>query len=308
MNVFHSIDYHSNTPTVVALGCFDGVHLGHASVIRGAKEEATRRGIPLAVFTFAEPPKNFFLPSSVPLITTPEEKEALIDSLGADLLLSIPFDRTIASMPAEDFLETILRDRLRAAHIVCGFNYSFGAKGAGNTDLLRAFCQKNGIGLTVMPPMSIDGAAVSSSLIRQAIEAGNLPTVKRLLGRNYSLCGQVVDGQKLARRLGFPTVNQVLRQGLCVPRYGVYVTKIHGIESSKPYYGITNVGMRPTVKGTLLCSETNVFDFDGDLYGKELTVEFLTFLRPEQKFDSVDALRRQVESDITDAKRFLSSL
>ena len=308
MNVFHSIDYHSNTPTAVALGCFDGVHLGHASVIRGAKEQAVRLGVPLAVFTFTEPPKNFFLPHSVPLITTPEEKEELIDSLGADLLLSIPFDRTIASLSAEEFLETVLRDRLKAAHIVCGFNYSFGAKGTGNTDLLSAFCKKNGIGLTVMPPLSIDGAAISSSLIRQTIEKGDLPTVRRLLGRNYSLSGRVVDGQKLARRLGFPTVNQVLRPGLAVPRYGVYVTKIRGIEPHTDFFGITNVGMRPTVNGTQLCSETNVFDFEGDLYGKELRVEFLAFLRPEQKFDSVDDLRRQVESDITDAKAYLASL
>lgn len=308
MNIIHTIQYVSDVPTTVALGCFDGVHLGHASVIRAAKEQSKKLGLPLAVFTFTEPPKNFFIPHSVPLITPTAEKEALIGALGADLLLSIPFSREIAAWPAEQFLSDILRDRLRAAHVVCGFNYSFGAGGAGNVELLRKFCKDHGIGLTVLPPLTSGGQTVSSSLIRQAIRDGDPETVRRLLGRNYSLRGRVIDGQKLARRLGFPTVNQEISEELAVPRYGVYVTKIHGIGSALPYYGITNVGLRPTVKGTLLCSETHIFDFDGDLYGKELTVEFLAFLRPETPFPSLEELERQVKSDIQSAKDYLSRL
>ncbi len=308
MKITHSIHYHTDTPTVVALGCFDGVHLGHAAVIRAAKEQADRLGIATAVFTFTEPPKNFFSPHSVPLITPPAQKEALISRIGADLLLSIPFDKEIATLSAEDFLRLVLRDRLRAAHIVCGFNYSFGARGAGNVALLESFCREKGIGLTVMPPIEADGQTVSSSLIRQAVMEGDLPTVRRLLGRNYSLCARVIDGQKLARRLGFPTLNQEIPEGVAVPRYGVYATRIHGVDSPAPLHGITNVGMRPTVKGTLLCSETHIFDFDGDLYGKELTVEFLAFLRPEAAFSSIDKLQEQVNADIVTARAYLSSL
>ena len=308
MKIIHSIQFCSDTPSVVALGCFDGVHLGHASVIRSAKETALRMGVPAAVFTFSEPPKNFFFPRSVPLITDPAEKERLIERFGTDLLVSVPFDAAIASMSAEQFLRDILCKRMKAVHIVCGFNYTFGAKGAGNVELLCSFCQENGIGLTVMPSITANGQTVSSSLIRQCIEAGDLPSVHRLLGRNYTLSGKVIDGQKLARRLGFPTFNQEIDSRLAVPRHGVYVTRIHGVEASPALFGITNVGMRPTVKGTLLCSETHIFDFDGDLYEKDLTVELLSFLRPEIPFPDLDALTSQVQSDILEAKRYLASL
>ena len=247
MRIVRSIEYQSNTPTVVALGCFDGVHLGHASVIRAAVEQAERMGLPSLVFAFSEPPRNFFSPRSVPLITEPCEKEALIGALGVDLLLSIPFDRSISELSAEDFLREILSSRLRAAHVVCGFNYFFGAKGKGDLTLLGDFCQREGIGFTACPPMASGDQPVSSSLIRSAIAKGDMPAARQMLGRNYSIRGKVVDGQKLARNLGFPTLNQLLPDHIAVPRYGVYATRIHGDGLPAPRMGITNVGVRPTV-------------------------------------------------------------
>lgn len=303
MKIVRSIQYQSNTPTVVALGCFDGVHLGHTAVIRAATEQAKTMGLPSLVFAFSEPPRNFFSPGSVAVITEARDKEALIDALGADLCLSVPFDRSVAELSAEEFLETILFHRLRAAHVVCGFNYSFGANGRGNVTLLEDFCRRRGIGFTACPPTLLEGQPVSSSLIRSAIAKGDMPSVRRLLGRNYSILGKVVDGQKLARNLGFPTVNQLLSDRIAVPRHGVYATKIHGASPTGVLFGITNVGLRPTVKGRLLCAETHIFDFSDDLYGKELSVEFLSFLRPEIPFPSLDALKEQVEKDIREARK-----
>ncbi len=303
MNIFRSIQYQSDTPAVVALGCFDGVHLGHAAVIRTATEQARAMGLPSLVLAFSEPPKNYFFPCSVPVITEPSQKEKLIGALGADTLLSVPFDHSVAELSAEAFMETILRGRLRAAHVVCGFNYSFGAKGKGNVSLLEEFCRREGIGFTACPPTLSEGLPVSSSLIRSAIAEGDLPTVRRLLGRNYAISGKVVDGQKLARNLGFPTINQLLPPHIAIPRYGVYAARIDGDCFPSPLLGITNVGLRPTVKGELLCAETHIFDFSDDLYGKEISVEFLSFLRPEAPFPSLEALKEQVEKDIEKVRR-----
>ncbi|MBR2354138.1 MAG: bifunctional riboflavin kinase/FAD synthetase [Clostridia bacterium] len=306
MKVFHSLQYRSDTKTVVALGCFDGVHLGHAAVLKTAADTAKALGVPSLALAFNEPPKNFFVPDSVPLLTETPEKEARIASLGIDLLLSVPFDQSVAELSAEDFLKTVLRDQLRAAHIVCGFNFSFGAGGKGNLALLSDFCRREGIGLSACPPTVIDGQTVSSSLIRNAIANGELDLVRRLLGRNYSIQGEVVNGQHLARNLGFPTFNQLLSYRIAIPRYGVYATRVSGASLKESRFGITNVGIRPTVSENLLCAETHIFDFAGDLYGQHLTVEFLAFLRPETPFPTLDALKEQVEKDIERAKDIIS--
>ena len=302
MKMIRSLQYQSDTPTVVALGCFDGVHLGHAAVIRSAIEQAKAKGLPSLILAFSEPPRNFFFPNSVPLITEPSEKEERISALGADLLLSVPFDRSVAEMSAEEFMQTVLLDRLHATHVVSGFNYSFGKGGKGNAALLSDFCHQRGIGFTACPPILLDGQPVSSSRIRGAIAEGDTATVCRLLGRNYSIRGEVVDGQKLARNLGFPTVNQLLSPHVAIPLHGVYVTKIYGADPHAPRFGITNIGLRPTVKGRILCAETHIFDFSDDLYGKDLTVELLAFLRPETPFPTLEALKAQVETDIQKAR------
>ena len=261
---------------------------------------AEKMRLPLAVFTFREPPKNYFLPNAVPLLTNEEEKKVQIEALGADLLYSIPFEASIASMPAEDFFARLLVEQLGAAALVCGFNYNFGKGGLGNTELLSRLCKEKGLSLTVTPPILDEGSPVSSSRIREAIAEGNVTAVRHMLGRPYAICAEVINGQRLARQLGFPTLNQPLSEKMAIPRYGVYLSRVRQIEKG---YGITNVGMRPTVGGSLLCAETHIFDFSGDLYGKTLTVELLEFLRPERPFPSVDALREQVEADIREARR-----
>lgn len=303
MKSYSNKNFRTDTPTVVALGCFDGVHLGHSAVISKAVSLAAKRALPCAVFTFSEPPKNYFIPNSTPIITDQKEKKRLISSLGADILVCLPFDSAIGDMSAEEFFSDILLSRLNAAHIICGFNYSFGHGGRGNTTLLSELCERNGVGLTCLPPVTDNGVTVSSSAIREAVEEGDVELAARYLGRPFSLSAPIVSGQHLASRLGFPTINQPLEEGLLIPRKGVYVTRI-SIGRHK-YFGITNVGIRPTVSDNTLCAETNIFDFNGDLYGKTVRVEFLHFLRPETMFSSVDELARQVRHDIDEAKTYI---
>ncbi len=298
------MDYISPSPCVVALGCFDGVHRGHEAVIRRARAIADELSLPLAVWCFRTPPKNYFLPRAVPQITSPEEKEALIGALGADVVLSIPFDAAIAAIPYEEFFEDVLCRRLSARHLVCGFDFTFGAKGLGNTDRLAALCEARGMALSVVPAFTTEGEVVSSSRIREAIEAGDTQRTHALLGRPYTITAEVVHGQHLARDLGFRTLNQLLPSDKAVPRHGVYVSRV--TLDGKTYDGITNVGMRPTVGGTLLCAETHLFDFSDELYGARVTVALLHFLRPEVRFDSLDALTAQVRSDITAAREWLN--
>lgn len=284
------------SPTVVALGCFDGVHIGHAQVISHAKKIADERALPLTVWSFAEPPKNYFAPDSVPLLTKIPEKRALMRKLSVDRFFCFPFDEKIASMPPEKFFFDILLKKIGAVHIVCGFNFNFGAKGAGNIALLEKLCSENGIGLSVLDAVTLDGVSVSSSAIRKAILEGDMEFATKLLGRPYSLRERVVNGQHLARRLGFSTANQIFPSKKAVLRYGVYHVRVK--VGKKTLNGISNVGMRPTVNGSLLCAETHIFDFEGDLYGKFITVEFLEFIRPEQKFESLEALETQIKKDI----------
>lgn len=306
MKSFYSAEHGTDTPCVVALGCFDGTHVGHMALINETKRIASSLSLRSAVWSFSAPPKKFFLNEDIPLLTTPKEKEALMALCGIDLFWSVDFDEKIAALSPEDFFESILIGRLCARHILCGFNYRFGKGGRGNTDMLKALCAAHGIGLSVLPPVTVGELTVSSSAIRACIANGEIEKASLLLGRNYSLTEEVVSGQRLGRQLGFPTINQSFKDGKCVPAHGVYVSAIT-VEGERRY-GITNIGVRPTVDGHTLCAETNIFDFSGDLYGKAVKVEFLTFLRKEKKFSSVDELRAQVLWDIERAKSYLKSI
>ena len=223
--------------------------------------------------------------------------------MGVDTVLCLPLHEEIFSITAEDFISNILAGRLRAAHVVCGFNYTFGARGAGNAKFLQEYGARFGISVTTVPEFKLDGAYVSSSAVREAVTAGDMETAQAYLGRPFFLRAVVVNGQHLARKLGFPTVNITPAEGLLLPKNGVYLTRVRFDNTQK--YGITNVGVRPTVNTKLMCAETHIFDFDGDLYGKEIRVEFLRFIRPEQKFPSVDDMAEQIRQDIQAAKDIL---
>lgn len=298
MQIYSSIQT-SFSPCVIALGCFDGVHLGHAAVIGAAKEIADSEKLPLAVWSFQEPPKNFFVPNSVLLLTDKNEKADAMRALGVDTLFSIPFDRNVAESSPEDFVRVLI-EQLGARHLVCGFNFTFGKGGTGNAETLSKLCRELSVGVTLVPAYLDEGDAVSSSRIRKALEDGDVERAARWLGHPYSLSAPVVEGQRLGRTLGFPTINQCFAPNQAVPRHGVYT--VRASVDGKTYFGIANVGTRPTVGSTLLCCETNLFDFSGDLYGKTVRVEFLSFLRSEKRFESLDALTAQVQQDIQRAK------
>ena len=301
MNTQKTLDFRSHRPLAVALGCFDGVHEGHRRLICETNRIAREKSVDSAVFCFSEPPKNYFFPNSTPTLTSFEEKQRLMSALSPDILICVDFCEEIAEMSAERFFEDIVKNKLNATEVVCGFNYRFGKGGAGDADLLAKLCADSGIGLTVIPKISIDGVAVSSSEIRRLLGAGDVSAAAKLLGRHYSINSPVVDGQHLGRTLGFPTINQLFDSGSTPLRHGVYATRAHIGDEVKG--AITNVGVRPTVDGHTLCAETNIFDFESDLYGKSVQIEFVEFIRPEQKFDSVDELKIQVLADIEKAKK-----
>lgn len=300
-----SYQYKNPHPSVVALGCFDGVHRGHAAVISEAKRIAGEQNLCCIVWTFDMPPRNFFVKGSVPLLTDCAEKQEQINRLGADVLVSVPFDASVSSLSPEDFFTDILYRGLSARHIVCGFNFTFGKGGTGNTHTLRDLCREAGMGLSVLPPVCIDDEVVSSSRIRALIQEGDSESATRCLGRPYSFSAPVIHGQHLARKLGFPTFNQCLPEGFAIPRYGVYAS--YATLDGKTYPGITNVGIRPTVGGNQPCAETHLFGFSDNLYGKKMRVHFLHFLRPEICFSSVEALSAQVHQDIQSARLYFEN-
>ena len=303
MKVYRSAYAKSEKDSAVALGCFDGVHIGHSQIIKNTVKEAEENGLCSIVWSFQTPPKNFFSKDEKQknaLISPFSEKRRLIKNLGADILVSTKFDEKIASLTPEEFFEKILIGCLRAKHIFCGFNYRFGKGGKGDVKVLAALCKEHGIKITVADEIKIEGNSVSSSAIRTYLLQGDVENAQKMLGRPYSIRAKIKDGQHLGRTLGFPTVNQSVPEN-CLPlKNGVYLTKVKILRQTK--YGITNIGMRPTVNGTERVAETNIFDFDGSLYGRYVTVEFVKFIRAERKFDSLEELTNQVNKDIETAK------
>ena len=303
MKVYRSAYARTECDSMVALGCFDGVHIGHEKIISATVCEAKKNGLCAVVWSFQSPPKVFFSRGSEQndlLITPFAEKRRIIRKLGADVLVSTRFDEKIASLTPEEFFENILVGCLRAKHIFCGFNYRFGKGGKGDVRVLSRLCEERGIKLSVLEEIKIDGISVSSTAIRAYLLEGDVENAQRMLGRPYSIREKIEDGQHLGRTLGFPTVNQSVPQG-CLPiKNGVYLTKVRFLGKVK--YGITNIGVRPTVKGKQRVAETNIFDFNGSLYGRYVTVEFVKFIRAERRFESLEELTNQVNADIQTAK------
>ena len=306
MKVYTSPATRLENESVVALGCFDGVHIGHSEIISKAAQIAKESSLTSVVWSFQAPPKSFFISDAQKkpsLITPLSEKRKLISALGIDTLISVEFNQNIAALSPREFFEGILVDKLRAKHILCGFNYRFGKGGEGNVKLLRSLCDEFGIALTAVDEITLDGMTVSSSAIRALLADGKVDTAQKMLGRPYSLRAKVKDGQHLGRKLGFPTVNQDFVTNKIIIKNGVYLTRVKF--SGKIKYGVTNVGVRPTVQNKSLISETHIFDFNGSLYGKFVTVEFLKFLRSEKKFNSLNELSAQVRNDIKTAQDML---
>jgi riboflavin kinase/FMN adenylyltransferase len=322
MKIFTDLkQLHAIPPTAIALGNFDGVHLGHVELIRRSVAYARARGLAPAVFTFSNHPYNVLKGRTVICsLTTEADKEQILESLGVEYLFSLKFGARFHSMAPESFIDELLLGAFRARAVFCGFNFRFGAEAAGDPNLLRAAGAVKDFDLVVMEPYRVGAALVSSTMIRGLIEAGDVAGAAKFLGRPFALSGEITRGNGLGRDFGFPTANIGLPRGLVVPAYGVYVTESllsggPGDEASDgealardndepspfcpcPARSVTNVGVRPTIGDDRLLAETHLFGASGDdLYGLCLRVSFLDMIRPERRFADIRALKAQVEQD-----------
>ena len=278
--------------SAVALGFFDGVHLGHRAVLKACAGSGLHR----VVLTFSQPPAKTIGRACPPLLTDNARKAALLGELGADDIIFADFASLRELSPAE-FVRSILYERLHAKQVYCGFNYRFGKDGDGDTALLTALCSEYGIGVTVIEPVYLDGEAVSSTRIRACIAAGEVGRAAEMLGGCYTIEGDIGGGNHIGTTMGFPTVNIPISEGLAVPRYGVYASYI--TIDGRTFTAATNIGVHPTVEviSRPLC-ESFLLDFEGgDLYGKHAVCELRQFIRGERKFDSIEELRAQIRHD-----------
>lgn len=304
MKIFHSLEEITNIEdTVVALGNFDGVHKGHQQIIARTVRSAKAVGLASAVFTFSNHP-SAVLGKGEPVknILYAEEKIRIIEEMGIDYLISIPFTEEILQMSPQEFVQAILVDRLHIREAYCGFNYTFGYRASGTPEVLMHEGLRHGFGLHVQEPYTIDGVLVSSTYIRQLIQEGRMEEATKFMGRMYAIGGEVIVGNQLGRTIGFPTMNLVIDETMVTPPNGVYITycTIEGVR----YPAVTNVGNKPTIGQYAKNIETNVFNFDEDTYGKYINVEFVRWTRPERKFDGLDELKAQIQSDSIGAKAY----
>lgn len=289
----------------VAIGVFDGVHLGHQQVLGSALKEARSRGGWAVAVTFDRHPQSILNPSQAPELIQPmPQKLRQLEQLGMDAAWVIQFDLEFSRQPARAFLESMAFAFAPLGSVSVGENFVFGSNRAGNVDLLHHFGQHSGFVVHAHPPVRFGDQIVSSTRIREAIASGDLADASNLLGRPYSLSGRVLPGQRLGRQLGFPTAN-VDVTGLVVPPFGVYVAR--AIRCGRILDAVLNLGARPTVSGgsTQRHCEVHLLDFDEDLYGEELEVRFLAKLRDEARFPSMDALKAQIRLDVAEARRRL---
>ena len=287
----------------VALGFFDGVHIGHGALLRRTAEVAEKASLSPCVMTYSNHPSSVLFGKSVSLINTAEERASLISELyGISDIVIKDFTRDYAALPCEEFFEKILLEELQAGYVVAGYDFRFGRGGKGDAARLKSLCAEHGLGCDIIDEVTLDGEEVSSSRIRETLECGNMELSNKLLGHPHRTVSEVLHGHKLGRKLGFATINQSLSPEIIVPRHGVYVSRV--TFDGKTYPAITNIGVRPSVSDEGKVSvETHILDFSRDLYGKEIKTEFIRFLRDEIKFSTQDELLRQISQDALAARR-----
>lgn len=286
---------------IFALGFFDGVHLGHQALLGQCVALARELDCEPAAITFDSHPRSVFAPVP-PLINSLDDRRKLLTWYGISHIRSFPVTREVMSTSWEDFLELLLEDR--AAGFVCGHDFRFGSKGLGDAEKLRGFCAQRNLPCVILPEQTLEGIRISSTYIRRQIETGDMATAVRFLGHPHILTGTVVPGKQLGRRLGFPTANLRLPEGLAIPRFGVYACRCW--VDGRVHAAVTNVGIRPTVSGSGITVEPWILDYEGDLYDREITLDFYKFLRPEEKFPSLEALRAQILRDAENTRNELT--
>lgn len=291
---------------VIALGFFDGVHIGHGALLRRTRERAEELGAMPSVLSFDIHPDTLVFGKEVPLINSALGREELIRRCyGIDNVVFIHFNRRVMQMDWRAFLEDLVRD-LNICHIVVGHDFCFGYQGRGTAARLRDYCAEHGLGCDVIPPVMLDGQIVSSTHIRELIAQGRMEEAGHWLGHPHTLADTVHSGYHLGRRMGTPTINMYFPEGVIVPRHGVYASKVY-LEGGASYIAVTNVGVRPTVSDEDRVSvESHLLDYSGNLYGRQARVEFFSFLRDEIKFESFEALSEQIHRDAEAARAYFA--
>ena len=287
--------------TIYALGFFDGVHLGHQALLKQCRELADQNGCQAGVVTFASHPDSLVLGEPPALLNTSDDRARLLYAFGMDIVKEIPFDRELMTTHWSTFLDRLLA--VGAAGFVCGDDFRFGSGGLGTAKKLAAYCEKKELPYAIVPEQIMGGERISSTRIRSLLEQGDLENVSRLLGHPHVLTGMVTPGKQLGRTLGFPTANLPFPTELATPKLGVYVCV--ALVDDQTYVSLCNIGIRPTVAGESINAEIHLLDFDSDLYGKEITIAFHTFLRPEKKFESLEELKAQIAEDIAQVRQKL---
>lgn len=286
---------------IFALGFFDGVHLGHQALLAACRELAEQNGCQSGVVTFTSHPDTLVSGNAPALLSTSEDRRLLLTAYGVDAVLELTFNEKLMTTPWSAFLTWLIDQG--AAGFVCGEDFRFGAKGEGSAEKLAAFCEEQKLPYIVVKEQVVDGEKISSTRIRALLEQGNVEQANRLLGHFHFFTGRVVTGQQLGRTIGFPTANLAFPEGLLIPKFGVYACQV-SIDDEQDYAAVANIGIRPTVNGTEPLMELHLLDFEGDLYGKELLVTLHAFLRPEQKFHSLDELQAEIQKNVQQTRNF----
>ena len=292
---------------VVAIGFFDGVHIGHAALLKMAEQRAWERGAIPSVVSFDVHPDNLVLGEETKLINSALGREDLIRRLfGIDNVVFLHFNRHMMQMPWDEFIASLVEE-LSICHIVVGHDFCFGYRGEGTAEKLRAYCDAHGLGCDIIPAVTLDGRIVSSTYIRKLIEEGQIEEANRYLGHPHILTDTVHSGYHLGKKLGAPTINMYFPEGVLVPRHGVYAARVC-LEGGESYNAVTNVGIRPTVaNGNRVSVESHLLDYSGNLYGRQARVEFYSFLRSEIRFASFEELSEQIARDAQTAKAYFAA-
>lgn len=292
---------------VMALGFFDGIHVGHAALINKIKQRAEETGAEPAVLTFDVHPDNLVFKKTVPLINSAKDRENILSRcFGIDDVVVIHFNQRVMHMDWQDFIDELI-DEMNLRWIVVGHDFCFGYKGLGTAEKLKAYCAERGVGCDIIPAVCRDGVVVSSTLIRQLIETGEMEKANEYLGHPHTLTDVIHTGYHLGTKMGTPTINMSFPQGVIIPRHGVYAAMAY--IDGQEYMSVTNVGIRPTVSDSGNVNvESFLLDFCGNLYGHRARIDFYKFLRPERKFDDVNELAAQIKSDAQTTREYFERI
>jgi riboflavin kinase/FMN adenylyltransferase len=307
MEITHGIPHYVQA-VALTIGNFDGVHIGHQRILARLKAQAQAMRLPSCVLTFEPHPREFFSPrAALPRLTHLRDKLQIFDQLGMDYTHVCHFDAPFSRLGAQEFIRRIIHRGLHTQWLLIGDDFRFGAHRTGDFSLLQTEGRKWGFEVAIMETVCINNERVSSSVVRSALQSGDMPRARELLGRNFCISGHVIHGNKLGRALGFPTANVGLKSDR-LPLSGIFAVMAH-LDDNRSLAGVASIGTRPTVtQGSETTLEVHLFDFDSELYGQHIRVEFLHKLRDEEKYSSLEALILQMERDVADAKNYLSAL